>query len=122
VRSLERRLENLERRLEDANPDLCEPRPCKGPITMSQRRLMPDGSVEDSGDPPPTLCDACPERDNPKAPIRHIVVKHGFPPGRDVWEVVDSESEANEGGAGEGSAGEGSAGEGSAVLRVVYDD
>jgi hypothetical protein len=88
VRSLERRLENLERfvegRVEDLKVALC-PKPCKGPITWSERRLMQDGSVEVSGEPPPPLCDACPERDNPKAPIRHIVVKHGFPPGRDAW-------------------------------------
>jgi hypothetical protein len=110
VRSLERRLENLERfvegRVEELKVALC-PKPCKGPITMSQRRLMPDGSVEVSGEPPPPLCDACPERDNPKAPIRHIVVKHGVPPGRDAWQVVDTESETNEGGV---------------VLNVVYDD
>ncbi len=68
---------------------------------------MPDGSVEVSGERPPLLCDACPERYNPKAPIRHIVVKHGFPPGRDVWEVVDTESETSEGGV---------------VIKVVYDD
>jgi hypothetical protein len=78
-------IEDRLRRLEDANPDLCEGRPCRGPIVFTQRRLMPDGSVEVSGEPPPPLCDACPERDNPKAPIRHIVVKHGFPPGRDAW-------------------------------------
>src|SRR5688572_11688386 len=93
---------------EDLIVALC-PKPCKGPITTSQRRLMPDGSVEVSGEPPPALCDACPERDNPKAPIRHIEVLHGFPPGRDVWEVVDAESAAREG-------------EGRARLRVVYDD
>ena len=52
---------------------------------MTQKRLMPDGTVEVSGEPPPPLCDACPERDNPKAPIRHIEVLHGFPPGGDVW-------------------------------------
>ena len=91
------------RRLEDANPDLCEGRPCKGPVTWSQERLMPDGSVEVSGERPVPLCDACPERDT----IRHIVVRHGFPPGRDVWEVVDTESETNEA---------------TAVLNVVYDD
>src|SRR5215211_6010781 len=110
VRSLERRLENLERfvegRVEDLKVALC-PKPCKGPITWSERRLMPDGSVEVSGEPPPPLCDACPERDNPKAPIRHFVVKYGFPPGRDAWQVVDTESETNEGGV---------------VLNVVYDD
>jgi hypothetical protein len=113
VRSLERRLENLERlveaRVEASRVALC-PKPCKGPITMSQRWLMPDGSVEVSGEPPAPLCDACPERNNPKAPIRHIEVRHGFPSeaGRDIWEVVDNtESETNEG---------------TTVLNVVYDD
>ena len=96
------------RRLEAANPNLCERRPCKGPITMSQRRLLPDGSVEVSGELPPPLCDACPDRDNPDAPIRHIEVRHGFPPGGDVWEVEDIESDA--------------AVEGTAILKVVYDD
>jgi hypothetical protein len=66
---------------EDLKAALC-PKPCKGPITTSQRRLMPDGGVEVSGELPPPLCDACPERDNPEAPIRHIEVLHGFPPGR----------------------------------------
>jgi hypothetical protein len=102
-------IEDRLRRLEAANPDLCEQRPCQEPVAMTQKRLMPDGSVEVSGEPPPPLCDACPERDNPKAPIRHIVVKHGFPPGRDIWEVVDTESAAREG-------------EGGAVIKVVYDD
>ena len=76
---------------------------------MSQRWLLPDGSVEVSGERPPPLCDACPERDNPKAPIHPIVVKHGFPSeaGRDIWEVVDTESETSEG---------------TTVLNVVYDD
>ena len=113
VRSSKRRLENLERlveegRVEDRKVALC-PKPCKGPITMSQRRLMPDGSVEVSGEHPPPLCDACPERDNPKAPVRHIEVRHGFPSeaGRDIWEVADTESETSEG---------------SVVIKVVYDD
>ncbi len=65
--------------LEAANPDLCEQRPCQEPVAMTQKRLMPDGTVEVSGELPPPLCDACPERDNPKAPIRHIEVLHGFP-------------------------------------------
>jgi hypothetical protein len=68
---------------EDLKAALC-PKPCKGPITRSQRRLMPDGSVEVEGELPPPLCDACPERDNPKAPIRHMEVLHGFPPGGNV--------------------------------------
>ena len=66
---------------EDLKVALC-PKPCKGPITRSQRRLMPDGTVEVTGELPPPLCDACPERDNPEAPIRHIEVLHGFPHGR----------------------------------------
>ena len=98
-------------RLEATNTFLCERPPCKGSITMSQRRLMPDGSVEVSGERPAALCDACPERDNPKAPIRHIEVWHGFPSeaGRDIWEVVDTESAALEG-------------EGRVVIKLVYDD
>ena len=76
---------------EDLIVALC-PKPCKGPITRSQRRLMPDGSVEVSGELPPPLCDGCPEHDNPKAPIRHIEVLHGFPPGGDVWGVRDIEN------------------------------
>ena len=83
MRRLERGLENLERlvegpRVEASRVALC-PTPSKGPITIRHRRLMPDGSVEVSGERPAPLCDACPERDNPKAPIRHIVVKHGYP-------------------------------------------
>jgi hypothetical protein len=77
---------------EDLKVALC-PKPCKGPITRSQRRLMPDGSVEVTGELPPPLCDACPERDNPKAPFRHIEVLHGFPPpGGGVWGVWDIEN------------------------------
>ena len=81
---------------EDLIVALC-PKPCKGPITRSQKRLLPSGDVEVTGELPPPLCEGCPEHDNPKAPIRHIVVKHGYPPGRDIWEVVDTESETNEG-------------------------
>jgi hypothetical protein len=95
---------------EDLAAALCR-KPCKGPITWGQRRLLPDGTVEVSGERPPPLCDACPERDNPKAPIRHIEVRYGFPheAGRDIWEVVDTESAARED-------------EGRVVLNVVYDD
>jgi hypothetical protein len=76
---------------EDLKVALC-PKPCKGPITRSQRRLMPDGSVEVTGELPPPLCDACPERDNPEAPIRHIEVLHGFPPRGGVWGVREIEN------------------------------
>jgi hypothetical protein len=104
-------IEDRLRRLEDANPTLCEPRPCKGPVTWGQTRLRPDGSVEVSGERPQPLCDVCPARDDPKGPpITHVEVLHGFPPGRDVWEVVEAtESAAREH-------------ENTAILRVVYDD
>jgi hypothetical protein len=94
---------------EDLIVALC-PKPCRGPVTWGQRRLLPDGSVEVSGERPQPLCGACPERDSPKGPpITHVEVLHGFPPGQDVWEVVDIESAARED-------------EGTAILRVVYDD
>jgi hypothetical protein len=77
---------------EDLKAALC-PKPCRrGPITTSQHRLMPDGTVEVSGELPPPLCDACPERDNPEAPFRHIELLHGFPPGGNVWGVRDIEN------------------------------
>jgi hypothetical protein len=78
---------------EDLIVALC-PKPCKGPITWSQHRLLPSGEVEVTGELPPPLCDACPERDNPKAPIRHIEVLYGFPSeaGGDVWGARDIEN------------------------------
>ena len=100
-------IEERLQQLEASNPDLCEQRPCKGPVAMTQKRLMPDGTVEVSGEPPPPLCDACPTRDDPKAPIRHLEVRHGFPPTGDVWEVEDIESDAVEG---------------TVIVKVVYDD
>jgi hypothetical protein len=100
-------IEERLRKLEAANPDLCEQRPCQEPVAMTQKRLMPDGSVEVSGERPPVLCDGCPERDNPEAQTRHIEVRWGFPPGQDVWAVADIESDAVEG---------------AAILKVVYDD
>jgi hypothetical protein len=91
---------------EDLIVALC-PKPCKGPITMSQKRLLPSGEVEVTGELPPPLCDACPERDNPEV-VRHIEVLHGFPPGADIWQVHDLEGAAREG-------------EGRVRIRVVYD-
>ena len=101
-------IEERLQQLEAANPDLYEQRSCQEPVAMTQKRLMPDGTVEVSGERPPPLCEACPKRDNPKAPIRHIEVLHGFPPTGAVWEVADIESSAGD--------------EGTAVIRVVYDD
>ena len=87
---------------EDLIVALC-PRPCKGPITTSQHRLMPDGSVEVSGESPPALCDGCPERGADGPPL-HLAWLHGFPPTGDVWEVAGIES-----------------GAGTAIVRVLYD-
>ena len=93
---------------EDLIVALC-PKPCKVPITWSQKRLLPSGEVEVTGELPPPLCDACPERGNTEV-VRHIEVLHGFPPGGAIWEVVDTdESAAREG-------------EGRVRIRLVYDD
>ena len=63
---------------EDLKAALC-PKPCRrGPITTSQHRLMPDGSVEVSGERPPVLCDGCPERGVDGPPL-HLAVLYGFP-------------------------------------------
>jgi hypothetical protein len=76
---------------EDLKVALC-PKPCQGPITRSQKRLLPSGDVEVTGELPPPLCEGCPEHDNPKAPIRHIEVLHGFPPGGGVRGAQDIEN------------------------------
>ena len=88
---------------EDLIVALC-PKPCQKPTTMSQHRLLEDGTVEVSGERPPALCDGCPERGADGPPL-HLAVMYGFPPGGDVWEVAGIES-----------------GAGTAILRVVYDD
>jgi hypothetical protein len=86
---------------EDLIVGLC-PKPCRGPTTTSQHRLLPSGEVEVSGQPPPTLCDGCPERGADGPPL-HLAVLWGFPPKGDVWEVAGIES-----------------GAGTAIVRVVY--
>jgi hypothetical protein len=86
---------------EDLIVALC-PKPCKGPITTSQHRLMPDGTVEVTGERPPALCDGCPELGADGPPL-HLAVLYGFPPTGDVWEVAGIES-----------------GAGTAIVRVVY--
>ena len=62
---------------EDLIVALC-PKPCQKPTTISQHRLMPDGTVEVSGQPPPALCDGCPERGADGPPL-HLAVLFGFP-------------------------------------------
>jgi hypothetical protein len=93
---------------EDLKVALC-PKPCKGPITRSQRRLLPSGSVEITGEVPPPLCSGCPERANPNSRIRHLEVRFGFEARGDIGEVVDTESAAPED-------------VGIAVIVVKYDD
>ena len=88
---------------EDLIVGLC-PKPCQKPTTMSQHRLMPDGTVEVSGEPPPVLCDGCPERGADGPPL-HLAWLFDFPPTGDLWEAAGIES-----------------GAGTAIVRVVYDD
>ena len=89
---------------EDLIVALCS-KPCRGrPTTTSQHRLRPSGEVEVTGEPPPALCDGCPERGADGPPL-HLAVLFDFPPGGDVWEAADIES-----------------GVGTAIVQVVYDD
>ena len=88
---------------EDLKVALCR-KPCRGPTTTSRHRLMPDGTVEVSGELPPLLCEGCPERGADGPPL-HLAVLYGFPPTGDAWEVADIESDA-----------------GTAIIRVLYDD
>src|SRR5215212_6766176 len=85
---------------EDLKAALC-PKPCRGPTTTSQHRLLPSGDVEVSGQPPPTLCDGCPERGADGPPL-HLAVLWGLPPTGDVWGVRDIENAVR--------------------IKVVYDD
>jgi hypothetical protein len=73
---------------------------------MSQRRLLPDGTVEITGEVPRPLCSGCPERHNPKL-LRHLDVRFGTEPGGDIGDVVDTESATVEG---------------AAIVKVVYAD
>ena len=103
------RIEERLQQLEAANPDLCEQRPCTEPVAITQKRLLPSGVVEVSGESAAPLCVACPERDNPNSRIRHLEVRFGFEARGDIGEVVDPESAAPED-------------VGRAVIVVLYDD
>jgi hypothetical protein len=87
---------------EDLILALCS-KPCKGPTTTSQHRLLPSGEVVVAGERPPVLCDGCPERGADGPPL-HLAMLFGFPPTGDVWEVAGIES-----------------GAGTAIVRVLYD-
>ena len=88
---------------EDLIVALC-PKPCRGrPTSTSQHRLLPSGEVEVTGEPPPALCDGCPERGADGPPL-HLAFLFGFPPTADLWEVAGIES-----------------GAGTAIVRVLYD-
>jgi hypothetical protein len=88
---------------EDLILGLCS-KPCKrGPITTSQHRLMPDGTVEVTGERLLALCDGCPERGADGPPL-HLAFLFDFPPTADVWEVAGIER-----------------GAGTAIVRVLYD-
>jgi hypothetical protein len=43
-------------------------------LVTTERILYPHGSEEVIGEEPLPLCSACPERENPTRPIRHIQV------------------------------------------------
>jgi hypothetical protein len=92
---------------EDLIAALC-PRPCKGPITRSVRRLLPSGVVEVSGEPAAPLCAGCPERHNPKAPPHHIEVRYGYESGGDIGDLADTESTTVDGA-------------GITIINVVHD-
>jgi hypothetical protein len=63
----------LERLRERLGPKLCGDRPCAHTV-FTERVLRTDGTVERRGEPPPPLCAACPERENPRRRIRHVEV------------------------------------------------
>jgi hypothetical protein len=89
---------------EDLIVGLCS-KPCRGrPTTTSQHRLLPSGEVEVTGEPPPALCDGCPERGADGPPL-HLAFLFGFPPTADLWEVAGIES-----------------GAGTAIVEVIVDD
>ena len=68
--ALRDRLKRLE---EDQGLELCEERYCMRVVT-TELVLHPDGREEQIGNPPPELCDSCPERSNPTPRVRHVEV------------------------------------------------
>ena len=69
-----RRLGNeLERIRRALGPELCEERSCAKVFT-TELVIHPDGSEERIGNPPPPLCERCPERSNPEPPVRCVTI------------------------------------------------
>jgi hypothetical protein len=75
------------KKLEDANPALCEERPCKR-ITITEVEYIDGRRFLVKGEEPAPLCEVCPRRDDPKAPVRHIEVVRN-PYTRDDSDVPD---------------------------------
>lgn len=69
----ERLFNELERLRRAVGPSLCAERSCRV-VAWTERLLLPDGTEEVRGHPPAPLCEACPERDNPEAPPRHVQI------------------------------------------------
>ena len=63
----------LDRLRQKIGPSLCEERACTM-LVSTELIIHPDGTEEHVGNPPPPLCDRCPHRSDPNAPVRHIVV------------------------------------------------
>jgi len=52
-------------------------RPCEH-VAYAERLLLPDGTEELVGDPPPALCDDCPEHQMEEPPVRHVTVVRDY--------------------------------------------
>ena len=73
---------------DDLKLALC-PRLCARVYTVEVVRYS-DGTEERTGEPPPPWCAPCPERSNPKPPIRRIVVVRTYPePGAGKPKPID---------------------------------
>jgi hypothetical protein len=75
-------IEERLQQLEAANPDLCEQRSCQEPVAMTQKRLMPDGTVEVSGEPLTAALRCLPGARQPQSADPPHRGPARFPPGR----------------------------------------
>jgi hypothetical protein len=90
------RLARAEGRL---GPELCEARPCHV-LTTTELIVHADDTEERVGHWPPPLCATCPERDNPRRPIRHIVLVRGLGDQQEQPRYADSAATLADGGKG----------------------